>query len=177
MSRITVFLPKIQNQECLILFTAMKYKRLTNEELKGLEPEFIHFLAAAQITGADWDKMKKDELSKAEELVEVFSDMVYEKVLGKIRFLEYREKKTLNIFHCGEEQITLIGLRVNEHSQIDLTAENILEQWKDEHHHAVNVVKTERPYQKERGIELFDLIQSGCFITDERLFNVLKGMV
>jgi hypothetical protein len=41
----------------------------------------------------------------------------------------------------------------------------------------VNVIKTERPYAKEREVEVFELLQSGCLITDERLFNVLKGMI
>ncbi|HET6227414.1 MAG TPA: DUF6495 family protein [Bacteroidia bacterium] len=155
----------------------MKYKRLTTEELKALEPEFIHFLAAAQITGPDWDKMKKNELTKAEELIEVFSDMVYEKVLRKINFLEYREKKTLNIFHFTEDAIVLVGLRVNEHSQLDLTAEDISAQWNESHGNAINVMKTERPYIKERNVEVLELLESGCLITDERLFNVLKVLV
>ncbi len=155
----------------------MKYKRLTTEELKELEPEFVHFLAAAQITGADWDKMKKNELSKAEELIEVFSDMVYDKVMNKIKFLEYREQKTLNIFHCADEHITLVGLRVNEHSNLDLTAADVSSQWSESHANSVNVVKTERPYKAERGLEVFELLQNGCLITDDRLFNVLKGMI
>lgn len=155
----------------------MKYKRLTTEELKELEPEFINFLASAQITGPDWDKMKKNELSKAEELIEVFSDMVYEKVMSKIKFLEYRDITTLNIFNCVEDKIILVGLRVNEHSQIDLTASDISSQWSESHSNAVNVIKTERPYNKERGLEIFELLQSGCLITDDRLYNVLNAMV
>lgn len=164
------------NDGCVHTYT-MKYKRLTVEELKELEPEFVHFLAAAQITGPDWDKMKKNELSKAEELIEVFSDLVYEKVLGKIKFLEYREQKTLNIFNCAEEQVTLVGLRVQEHSNLDLTAEGLFSQWTESNSNAVNIIKTERPYQKERGVEVFELLQSGCYITDDRLFNILIGMI
>jgi hypothetical protein len=155
----------------------MKYKRLTTEELKELEPEFVHFLAAAQITGPDWDKMKKNKPSQAEELIEVFSEMVYEKVLGKIKFLEYREKKTLNIFDCGETQITLVGLRVHEHSDLDLTSPDIFTQWNESHSNAVTVIKTERNYQKERGLEVFELLQNGCYITDDHLFTILKGMI
>jgi len=155
----------------------MKYKRLTNEELKEFEPEFINFLAAAQITGPDWDKMKKKELSKAEELIDVFSDMVYEKVLSKIKFLEYRDITTLNIFNCADEKIVLVGLRVNEHSQLDLTASDISSQWSESHANAVSVIKTERPYNKERGLEVFELLQNGCLITDDKLFNVLNDMV
>jgi dynactin complex subunit len=155
----------------------MKYKCLTTEELKELQPEFVHFLAAAQITGPDWDEMKRNEASKAEELIEVFSDMVYDKVVSKIKFLEYREKKTLNIFNCTDEGITLVGIRVNEHSSLDLTADNVFTQWTESNNSAVNVIKTERPYQKERGVEVFELLQSGCLITDDRLFNVLKEMI
>ena len=61
----------------------MKYKRLSVEELQALEQEFINFLAAAQITAPDWVKMKENEFAKAEELVDVFSYMVFDKVLKK----------------------------------------------------------------------------------------------
>ncbi len=155
----------------------MKYKRLTTEELKTLEPEFIHFLAAAQITGPDWEKMKKNERSKAEELIDVFSDMVYEKVLGKINFLEYREKQTLNIYNCTADQIILVGLRVNEHSKLDLTAPDVFNQWNESNANAVHVIRSEKPYKTERGIEVFELLQSGCYITDDRLFNILQKMI
>ena len=77
----------------------MKYKRLSIEELKALEKEFISFLASAQITGQDWEKMKVEEASKAEELIDVFSDLVYEKVMNKIQYLEYRDQRSINIFH------------------------------------------------------------------------------
>jgi len=155
----------------------MKYKRLTTEELQALEKEFIHFLSSAQITGPDWEKMKKNEIEKANELIDVFSDAVYDKVLSKIKFLEYRDEKTLNIFNCGEEKITLVGLRVKEHSALNLTATDVFTQWNESHTSAVNVIKTEKNYSKERGVEVFELLQSGCMITDEKLFKLLSGMV
>jgi hypothetical protein len=173
----SIFAQYSKLKKLLLPFLHMKYKRLTTGELKELQPEFVHFLAAAQITGPDWDAMKKNELSKAEELIEVFSDMVYEKVMSKIKFLEYRERKTLNIFHCMEDNIVLVGLRVHEHSHLDLTADDVFSQWTESNATAVNVIKTERPYQKERGVEVFELLQSGCFITDDKLFNLLKGMI
>lgn len=152
-----------------------KYKRLTSEELKLLEKEFVNFLASAQITAADWEKMKNNEAEKVEELIAVFSDVVYEKVLGKVKFLEYREPKTLNIFNCQENKIVLIGLRVKEHSSLDLTAPDIFNQWSESHTSSVNVIKTEKKYVKERGEEVFELLQNGCLITDDKLFNILNG--
>lgn len=154
----------------------MKYKRLESAELKELEKEFIHFLSSAQITGADWEKMKVVEMEKAEELIEVFSDLVYEKVMSKIEYLEYRDNKSLNVFHFTNDKIVLMGLRVKENQSLDLMADNVFEQWNQSSMNAVNLVKTEKGYLKERGLEIFELLQTGCFITDGNLFNLLKKL-
>lgn len=152
----------------------MKYKRLESAEFKELEKEFIHFLSSAQITGADWEKMKMTEKLKAEELLDVFSDMVYEKVMSKIQYLEYRDNKSLNIFHFTDDKISLMGLRVKENHDLDLLADNVFEQWNQSNMNAVNIVETEKGYIKERGMEVFELLQTGCSISDGKLFNLLN---
>ena len=154
----------------------MKYKRLTMEELKALEPDFVSFLAHAQITAQDWEKMKKEETHKAEELIDVFSDVVYDKVLRKIKYLEFRDPKSIHIYYCGDQKIQLLGLKVQEHSSLDLTKNDVLTQWQESHASAVSVIRSEKPYEKEREVEVFDLLQSGCLITDDRLFNVLSNL-
>lgn len=155
----------------------MKYKRLSNEDLQQLEKEFVNFLASAQITAQDWQKMKINELAKAEELIDVFSDVVYDKVMSKMKFLEYRDSKTLNVYKCEEDKIVLVGLRVKEQSQLDLTVPNVFDQWNENSSASVNVIKTEKQYIKDRNIEVFELIQNGCLITDDRLFNLLNGIL
>jgi hypothetical protein len=154
----------------------MKFKRLAPEELNHLEKEFISFLAHAQITAQDWERMKMKEKEKAEELIDVFSDVVYDKVLKKVKYVEYRDKKTLNIFHCAEDKIILVGLRVKDHSTLDLTAPDVLKQWNEDKSSSVNVIKTEKSYSKERELEVLEMLESGCLITDERLFDVLSKM-
>lgn len=154
----------------------MKYKRLTSEELQALEADFINFLASMQITGPDWEKMKREENDKASELINVFSDMVYDKVLGKISYLEYRDAKTLNIFHFGEHKMQLIGLRVKESSPLDLTAPDVLHQWNAADNTSVNIVRSEKNYEREKQLEVFDLLQTGCLITDDRLFKILNSI-
>lgn len=155
----------------------MKYKRLNPEELKALEKEFVNFLASAQITGSDWIKMKANELEKAEELIEVFSDVVYDKILRKIKYLEYRDAKTLNIFHCADDKIVLAGMRIKENSQLDFTAPDFFAKWNADDLSMVNVVKSEKKYIKERELEVFELLQNGCLITDDKLFNALNKNV
>ncbi len=155
----------------------MKYKRLTSEELQALEPDFINFLSSMQITGPDWEKMKAHENEKANELIDVFSDVVYDKVLSKINYLEYRDEKTLNIFYCGPDKMQLVGLRVKEHSALDLTAPDVLDQWNAANNASVNIVRSEKKYAEDKQTEVFELLQSGCLITDDTLFNTLNSIV
>lgn len=155
----------------------MKYKRLTTAELQALESDFVNFLASMQITAPDWEKMKKEEAEKADELIDVFSDIVYDKVLNKISYLEYRDEKTLNIFYFGKDLIKLIGLRVKEGGKLDLTAPNVLDQWNESNNTSVNIVRSERNYEKEKQLEIFELLQSGCLITDNQLFKILDSIV
>jgi len=121
--------------------------------------------------------MKKMENEKANELIDVFSDMVYDKVLGKILYLEYRDEKTLNIFHFGENKVNLIGLRVKEGGKLDLTAPDVLTQWNESHQASVNMVRSERNYEKEKQLEIFELLQNGCLITDDKLFKLLNSLL
>lgn len=154
----------------------MKYKRLTSEELQVLEQEFIHFLATAQITGNDWENMKKNKPEMAEELLDAFSDMVYEKVLGNIHFLEYRDEKTLNIFKFEQDKIVLVGLRVKENSPVDLTQPDMFSGLNEKKIAALKMIRTERVYNNSKEAEVFDLIQNGCVITDGKLFDLIKSM-
>jgi hypothetical protein len=155
----------------------MRYKRLAPDELKALEPDFINFLSSMQITGSDWEKMKKEENEKANELVDIFSDLVYEKVLGKINYLEFRDAKTLNLFYFGEDKMQLIGIRVKDSSSLDLTSVEVMEQWNVSNNASVNIVSSERKYETDRKLKIFELLQSGCLITDDRLFKLLSSMI
>jgi hypothetical protein len=155
----------------------MKYKRLTTEELNALEKEFIHFLSSAQITGKDWERIKKEDPEKAEELVEVFSDLVYDKVLGKINFLEYLDNKTLNIFKCETDKISLVGIRVKENSLMDLRESDVFSNWDDNKTASISIVRSEKKYKETKESEVFELLQNGCVITNQKRFDLLSGLL
>jgi len=158
----------------------MKYRLLTSEELKELEPEFINFLAANHVTASDWLQLKTENIQKAERLIEIFSDIVLEKVLLKIDYLEIREEKNLLIFNFKEEKIILIGIAVKENSTLDLSntasiASIALNPERTEEER-LTIFKTEKDYQKARPEEVFKLVQQGGFITDEKLFTILNSV-
>jgi len=66
----------------------MKYRALHKEELEGVKEEFVKFLAANSVTADDWEKLKKEENDKAEKLIDIFSDIFWDKALTKINVLE-----------------------------------------------------------------------------------------
>ena len=58
----------------------MKYRLLDKEELVEMEAEFIRFLATRSIPGPDWEKMKTAQPQRVNDLLEEFSDLVFEKI-------------------------------------------------------------------------------------------------
>src|SRR5690606_17459614 len=99
----------------------MKYRILTKEELEELESEFITFLVANGIPGDDWVRIKGNEPEKSQRIIEIFSDVVFEKILSKVHYLEHRQKDVIRICRFGEEKITMNGIRVEGKSAIDFT--------------------------------------------------------
>ena len=65
----------------------MKYRILNNKELEPLKDDFVKFLSSNTVTGEDWDKIKSNKPNEALKLVEIFSDIVWEKALDKINLL------------------------------------------------------------------------------------------
>jgi len=157
----------------------MKYRRLSTEELHKLEAEFIRFLAANTITGDDWEKLKSQKTDKAEELLNLFSDIVFDKVLDDLKYLEFKSIADLKIFYCGQEKMVLMGLRVIGESDIDfrtpLPAEELINRL-NASKAKLEVYSAEKAYSKDRKMELFQMMEQGCLIADGKLFEVLRDL-
>ena len=67
----------------------MKYQRLSKEQLEELHVEFINFLATQSITAEEWSDIKENKPQVAEEEIDIFSDLVWEKVLTNAQYLEH----------------------------------------------------------------------------------------
>lgn len=158
----------------------MKYRRLSNEELESLEGAFTRFLAVNSVTADDWVKMKTDKSEQVEALIGTFSDMVIEKTLTDVKYLEKKLPKMLQMFHCGTEKIEMVGLQIEGTTDFDFTknlsSEEMMRQVQASGAE-VKLFKAEKKYSKDRLLELFDMMESGCLISkDEGLFLTLKGL-
>lgn len=158
----------------------MKYRRLAPDELAELESEFIQFLASNTITGPDWERLKNDRPQQAEELIDLFSDIVFEKVLVQVRFLEITTPKDIRTFSCGEEIIKMNGIRIVGDTNVDFSQtgdpQTMLAQ-AQQSGAKLQAYSGEKSYQPSRSEELFKLMQQGALISpDGYLFNTLEAL-
>lgn len=149
----------------------MSFRRLREDELEELKDEFVQYLVANGVDSQLWERFKKDEPENAEVLVQQFSNVVLQKSLEQIEYLEHRTPTDVKLFFCGKETIDLIALKS---VSVDLTnmSEFTAEDFKD-----VEIFKASKPYSKNREVELFDLTEKGCQITSHTLYNLLKQMI
>lgn len=159
----------------------MKYRRLDKEELKELEQEFIQFLASNTVTADDWVKLKAENPEKAEQLIDIFSDIVFDKILANVTYLEHRQPNNLRAYYCKEDKMFMLGFLIEGESDIDLSkneSPEVMLQQMQQSGAQLKVFKGEKEYQKERGQELFELMQQGALISkDGAMFKTLNQVI
>lgn len=148
-----------------------KYRALTTDELTELRNEFIEYLVVNGITAEDWKKLKTETPKKVEDILTLFSDVVFESILRKVDFLEKRMTNELMIFQCLNDRMVLVGITS---SATDFTKQEELEKAVEKPPKDAKVYTTEKIYSKTREMEVFQMLESGCLITDGKLFKALS---
>ena len=146
----------------------MKYRVLTGDELKELETEFKHFLITNNVYTEEWEELNRKKDKRVRELVEMFSDIVLDKALRNVKFLEHITKTDIKAFKCDEKEMTLIGI-TSSNKELDFMKNTSADFQND-----LNIFITSKPDFKEREIEVFELMESGCSIIDEERFKKLE---
>lgn len=99
-------------------FCIMKYKQLSKEQFEALHDEFARFLATQQIDAKEWSSIKNENSDMVEEELNLFSDMVWEDVLNKTRYLEHFSKNVINLFKCRDKEMERIVVKVKKKNLI-----------------------------------------------------------
>ena len=157
----------------------IKYRRLTEEEFELLESDFVRFLASNSIQAQDWQKLKSDSSDKVDELLDIFSDTVLEKVYAKAEYLIIVKPTELHVFKMGESSAKLIGVRFNS-SNLNLLAKNELEMiFSSENSflfHQPELFSLEKKYDKPKPEEVSFLVNQGADLVDSKWFDLLKAL-
>jgi hypothetical protein len=149
----------------------MNYRQLTKEQFEALHEEFSKFLATQQIDAKEWEKMKKDTPDIIEEELNIFSDVVWEDVLSKTKYLEHISDRHINLFKCHSKEIIRIYIKLNSENRSFLKPDDFnwfLENPLDD---TIEYFKASKKYTEERNLELFKMIEMGCEITKGELFK------
>lgn len=149
-----------------------KYRRLTIAELQELEKEFIEYLVLNGITAEDWTEMKLVQPEKSERIIELFSDVVFEIIFRKAKYLDYQSKTELKSIQCLDNEMVLVGIDSEENDSIDLSDPILFDSYK-KFPPKLKIYTTKLAYQENRALELFRLTEQGFSISDGSLFKAL----
>lgn len=154
----------------------VKYRRLSDEELKELEPELKQFLITNAIYDEEWVKINKNDPEKALSLVDKFSDLVLEKSLEEIKYLVHSSSDSLKLFWYRKNTATLIGLDCSS-STIDFNSK----EWMLDVPECIDEIKWYKQEKKvsvaSRSKEIYQLINAGAEVASEQFFKLVHDLV
>lgn len=154
----------------------MKYSRLTKEQFEELHPEFINFLATQSIDASEWADIKANKPEVAEQELDVFSDLVWEGVLGQVKYLEHISGQHMHLFAIGETNMHLVAIQLKNDKDLatkegfDWLRNNLLDD-------SVEFLQANKTYGEDKNLDIFNLIQQGAIITKGELYNYFNDLV
>ena len=147
----------------------MKYRRLKKEELEPLAEDFAIFLASNSIDKNDWDTLKSKKPEQAAEILDVFSDMVFEKALKSARYLERISQTEIQCYLFQENQAHMISIRSLSDDEKNFMTHELGNFAKDEIEITQGVKKFSTPREKE----MYAILQTGAELSDGALYQQL----
>ena len=155
----------------------MKYARLTKEQLEELHPEFINFLATQSIDKSEWDEIKKNRIHVAEQEIDVFSDMIWEKALTNVSHIDHFSKNYIFLFKCMEDVVFSLVVKTNNPDIDFVSTEGI--NWLGDNLFSdeVEIVKGKKDISENRNEALFQIIKQGGIISKGELFTKLESLI
>ena len=155
----------------------MKYTLLTKEQFEELHHEFATYLAANSIDAGDWKKIKALEPEKATTIMELFSEVVWEKVLEKATYLDHFSTQHIFLFFCEPTEMKSIILKAND-PQVDLMSKEGL-QWLQGNlfTDAVEIRLGSKKMEGDRNKAIFDLIQQGAQLSGGLFYQKIQQVI
>jgi hypothetical protein len=155
----------------------MKYRRLTREQLEELHQEFINFLATQSISSVEWAQLKEEKPRVAEEELDVFSDLVWEGVLTKVKYLENISAGQMHLFHLAEKEMKLISVKVMNPDADLTTARGFVWFRKNWQSDFVEYLVASKAYSEDKNLDKFGLIEQGAVITRGELYRWFDELI
>ena len=102
----------------------MKYHRLTHEQFAELHEEFAVFLASQGIGHSQWEQIKDSQTQQLDVLLDLFSDLVWDKITAESDFLDFSTADQLFLFNTSDSKSASVIIIKLSNKEIDLTTPN-----------------------------------------------------
>ncbi len=156
----------------------MKYQRLSNAELENLKEDFIRFIASQGIDAPAWTKMKTDNNAEAEKLIHIYSDLVYDQALAKAQYMEHVSAKEFKSIQFKDTETLIHGIKVTHNSAINLNTDEFQQSVeRGLENKEIEVFTATKKHNKLREQEMFEWIQKGAYLADEKWFNEITRLI
>lgn len=118
-----------------------------------------------------WESIKVNDKKEMDAHIVSFSDIVLQKSLEKISYVEFRTENDLKLFHFDKEEAYFIGLKSKTVNleKFDLSKKDLLKE--------IDLFKSTKKYTISREKEVFDLLNKGCTVSDGALYYQLKKFI
>lgn len=149
----------------------MKYKLLSPKEFQQLRPTFAEFLAARGLTPGAWEQIIQRDNERAKQLLEDFSDRIWESRLQQLAYLEHQNPTSIRIYHCKEKQV-IVNILEGSAGEVDFSQPDSLDAGQ-----SFKVEQQEQFYPaQERNAFIFDLIKLGARPSSKQRFEQIAAL-
>ena len=104
----------------------MKYRILSKEELELLNEEFLKYLLVANITPESWEQIKLEDPKACQKHIETFSDLVLDKVLQEVSFVNILSKDRVEVYQALADSIFMYSLENKRLGNFNFLSENLI---------------------------------------------------
>jgi hypothetical protein len=146
-----------------------KYRLLTVEELEQFHKEFIEFLVVNGIEPDRWERLKETDPGSVDKIIELFSDVILESVLRKIKFIQIKSPAYVQAIACLDDK--MIAIAIEDTAKREGTESD----GSPRETSSLSLYKSERFYNGSREHDLFEMLQRGYEISDGELFQKLES--
>ena len=148
------------------------YRCLSDEELRNLELEFKSFLISNNILGEEWALLNKENPEKAKGLVELFSELVFDKIIDSSNFLILKRPQFIHIIKKNNDEIEGIWIK----RKSELTNEIQITENMELNDNDFECYKGKKKTQNIKK-DWFNFLELGYVKSDEILWNELIGFI
>lgn len=155
----------------------MKYTRLTKEQLEELHPEFVNFLATQSIDKKEWDEIKTNKPEVALQEIDVFSDLIWDKAITNVRFVDHFSKNHIFLFKCHDSYLESLIIQTSDESVDFFTSEGL--EWLGDNLFGDSIMLQtgKKEVSDNRNEEVFKIIENGGIISKGELYTKLIALI